>query len=102
LPEETILNLGVNRVKPLLGASGFLSMRFNFGFELCYAILCRPQLLRKLSRRVDCVLAVLLGNISGFVQKLEDRLTGFVELRIVIVWAALNRTCNWNHRGAHC
>jgi hypothetical protein len=31
------------------------------------------------------VTAVLLGNISSFVQKLEDRLTRFVELSVVVV-----------------
>ena len=36
-------------------------------------------------RRIDCVSAVLLGNISSFVQKLEDRLTRFVELSVVVV-----------------
>jgi hypothetical protein len=55
---------------------------------------------RKLLRRIDCVPAVLFGNVSRFTQKLEDRLTGLVEL-IVVVSLALSRSCKWNHFGAH-
>src|ERR1700756_3259523 len=45
--------------------------------------------------------AVLLGNISGLAQKVEDRLTGFIEL-IVVVSRALSRSSKWYHFGAHC
>ena len=45
-------------------------------------------------RRIDRMSAVLLGDISSFVQKLEDRLTGSVELSVVVS-RALSRSCKW-------
>jgi hypothetical protein len=39
---------------------------------------------------------------AGFVQKLEDCLTGFVELSVVVVTPASSRSCKWNHFGTHC
>jgi hypothetical protein len=50
-------------------------------------------------RRIDRMSAVLLGNISSFVQKLEDRLTGSVELSVVVS-RTLSRSCEWYHFGA--
>jgi hypothetical protein len=101
LSEKSIFNLRVDLVKPLFRALGLLPTCFNFGFELRYAVLRSPQLLRKLSRRIDCMSAVFLGDISSFAQKLEDCLTGLIELRVVVS-LALSRSCKWNHFGAHC
>jgi hypothetical protein len=55
---------------------------------------------RKLLRCIDRVPAVLLGNISRLTQQLEDRLTGLIEL-IVVVSLAFGQSCKWNHFGAH-
>jgi hypothetical protein len=90
LPEKSILDLRVNLVKPLLGTLSLLSVCFNLGFEFCNAILSISKLLRKPLRHIHGVSAILLSNIGGFVQKLEDRLTGFVELSVVVVSAALS------------
>jgi hypothetical protein len=100
LPQETILNLRVDLVKPLLGALCLLPVCFNLGVKLCDPILGSSKLVRKPLRRVDCVSAILLGNIGSFVQKLKDRLTGFVKLSVVVS-AALSGSCKWNHFGAH-
>jgi hypothetical protein len=100
LPQKSILNFRVDLAQPLLGTLGMLPICFNLGFEFCNAILCSPQLLRKLSRRVDCMSAVLLGDISRFAQKLQDRLAGFVELT-VIVSLALARSRKLNYFGTH-
>jgi hypothetical protein len=102
LPEKSILDLRVNLVKPLLGTLSLLSVCFNLGFEFCNAILSISKLLRKPLRHIHGVSAILLSNIGGFVQKLEDRLTGFVELSVVVVSAALSRPCKLNYLWAHC
>jgi len=87
-------------VQPLLGALRLLPVCLDLGLELCNAILGSSKLMRKPLRRIDCVSAVLLGDISSFVQKLQDRLTGFIEL-IVLVSLALSRSYKWNHFRAH-
>jgi hypothetical protein len=46
LLQETILDLLVNRVQPLLGAFGILSIRIDFGPELRNTILSRAKLVR--------------------------------------------------------
>jgi hypothetical protein len=46
LLQETILDLLVDRVQPLLGAFGLLSIRLDFGLELRNTILGRPKLVR--------------------------------------------------------
>ena len=61
----------------------------------------RLQLVRELLRRINRMSAVLLGNISSFVQKLEDRLTGSVELSVVVS-RTLSRSREWYHFGTHC
>ena len=99
--EEAIFNLSIDLMQPLLGAFSLLPIRFDLGLELSNAILSSSKLVGKPLRRVDGVSAVLLGNIGGFMQELEDRLTGFVELT-VIVSPALSRSCKRNHFGAHC
>jgi hypothetical protein len=55
---------------------------------------------RELLRRVDCMPAILLGNVSCFAQQLKDCLTSFVQLAIVVS-LALSRSFKWNHFGAH-
>ena len=100
-PEKSILNLRVDFVKPLLGALCLLPVCFNLGLKLSYAILSSPKLMGKPLRRIDRMSAVLLGNISSFVQKLEDRLTGSVELSVVVS-RTLSRSCEWYHFGTHC
>ena len=68
------------------------------------AQLCDPQQPEdggKPLRRIDRMSAVLLGNISSFVQKLEDRMTGSVELSVVVS-RTLSRSRKWYHFGTHC
>jgi hypothetical protein len=101
LAEKPIFDLSVDLVQPLLSALGLLSVCFNPCLKLGDTILGSPKLVRKFLRRVDCVPAVLLSNISSLVQKLEDRLTGLVELSVVVS-PALSRSFKWNHFGAHC
>ena len=78
--QKAVLDLRIDLVEPLLRALGLLPVCFNFGLELRNAILGSPKLVCKPLRRIDRMSAVLLGDISSFVEKLEDRLTGFVEL----------------------
>jgi hypothetical protein len=51
-------------------------------------------------RRIDRVPAVLLRPVGGFVEELEDRLTSFIELSLVVTQAVRPR--KWNHSGTHC
>ena len=99
--EEAILNLRVDLVEPLLCAIGLLPVCFNLGFELCDAILRSSKLVCKSLRSIDCMPAVLLGNVSSFAQKLQDRLTSSVELSVVDS-RTLSRSCKLNHFGTHC
>ncbi len=62
-------------------------MRSDLSFQLCNPILGCAKLMRKLLRHIDGMPAVLLGNIGGLVEKLEDRLTGFIELTVIAVRA---------------
>jgi len=101
LAEEAALNFRIDLVQPLLGALGLLPICFNLGLKLCDTILGGAELVRQLLRRIDRMSAVLLGNISSFAQKLEDGLTGFIEL-IATVSRSLSRSCKWYHFGAHC
>jgi hypothetical protein len=101
LPKKSILNLSVDAMEPLLCALGLLPVRRHFGLKLGNPIFGRAKLVRKPLRRIDRMPAVLLSNISSFIQELKDRLTGFVELSVV-VGRALSRSCKWNHFGAHC
>jgi hypothetical protein len=84
LTQKAILNLRIDPVKPLLGAVSLLPVCSDFGLELRNAFLGSAKLVRKPLRRVNGMSAVLLGDISSFAQKLEDRLAGFVELRVVV------------------
>ena len=72
------MDLRVDPMEPLLGALGLLPVRFHLGLKLCNTILGRAQLVRKPLCRINRMPAVLLGNIGGLIQKLKDRLTGFV------------------------
>jgi hypothetical protein len=71
-------------MQPLLGTLGLLSVRFHLSLQLCNAILGCAELMRKPLRSIDGLCAVLLGSVSGFVQKLQDRLTGFIELTAIV------------------
>jgi hypothetical protein len=46
--------------------------------------------------------AVLLRNVGRFVQKLENRLTGFIELHVAVASFTSRRPCKWNYFRAHC
>jgi len=98
---KAVLDLRINLMEPLLGALGLLPVCFNLGLKLSYAILRSPKLMGKPLRRIDRMSAVLLGNISSFVRKLEDRLTGSVELSVVVS-RTLSRSREWYHFGTHC
>ena len=100
-PEKSILNLSVDAMEPLLCALGLLPVRRDFGLKLGNPIFGRAELVRKPLCRIDRMSAVLLGNISRFIQELEDGLTGFVEFSVVVSFA-LRRPCKLNHFGTHC
>ena len=99
--QKAVLDLRIDLMEPLLGALGLLPVCFNLGLKLSYAILSSPKLMGKPLRRIDRMSAVLLGIISSFVQKLEDRLTGSVELSVVVS-RTLSRSREWYHFGTHC
>ena len=100
LPKKSILNLSVDAMEPLLCALGSLPVRRHFGLKLGNPIFGRPKLVRKPLRRIDCMSAVLLSDIRSFIEELKDRLTGFVDLSVV-VGRALSRSRKWNHFGTH-
>jgi predicted membrane protein len=102
LSEKSILDLRVNFVKPLLGALGLHPICFHLGLELRNPIFGRAKLVRKPLRRIYCMSAVLLGNIGSFVEKMENRLTGLVELCAVVVTLTFGRPRKWNYVGTHC
>ena len=87
-------------MEPLLGTLGLLPVCFHLGLKLYNTILGRQQLMRKPLCRIDRMPAVLLGNFSSFVQKLQDRLTGLVELSVVVS-LTLSRSLKRNHFWAH-
>ena len=99
--QKAVLDLRIDLMEPLLGALGLLPVCFNLGLKLSYAILSSPKLMGKPLRRIDRMSAVLLGIISSFVQKLEDRLTGSVELSVVVS-RTLSRSREWYHFGNYC
>jgi hypothetical protein len=99
--QKAVLDLCIDLVQPLLRALGLLPVCFNLSLELRNAILGSAKLVWKPLRRIDRVSAVLLGNISSFVEKLEDRLTGFVELS-AFVSRSFSRSPKWYHFGTHC
>jgi hypothetical protein len=89
LSEKAVLDLGVDLMKPLLRAIGSLLLRSDVRFQLCNSILGCAQLMQQLLRHLNRVPAVLLGNIGRPIQKLQDCLTGFIEL-VVIALRALS------------
>ena len=67
-------------MEPLLGALGPVLISSDLCFQLRNPIFGRPQLMRKLLRRLQRVSAVFFRNASRSVQHLQDRLACFVEL----------------------
>ena len=88
LPQKSIFDL---RMEPLLRSLGSLLIGRDLCLQLRDPIFGRTQLIRELLRHVYTMSAVFLGNISSFVQKLKDRLTGSVELTVVVS-SALSRS----------
>jgi hypothetical protein len=76
LPWKAILDLSVDFVQPLLCAFGLLPVCFGLGLEIGNALLSCSELVRKLRRSVDRMSAILLGDIGGSVEKLENRIGG--------------------------
>jgi hypothetical protein len=61
---------------------GLLPVGFGLGLKIRDALLRRPELMGKPLGCVDRMSAVLLGYVGSFIEKLEDRLTGLIELRV--------------------
>ena len=78
-------------MEPLLRSLGSLLIGRDLCLQLRDPIFGRTQLIRELLRHVYTMSAVFLCNISSFVQKLKDRLTGSVELTVVVS-SALSRS----------
>jgi hypothetical protein len=98
--QKSVFNLGVNPMKPLLGTFGSFLTSGDFRFELRNPIFGGPQLIREFLSRFQRVPAVFIGSVSSFLQKTEDRLTGFVEL-IVLISPIFSRLSELNYFGAH-
>jgi hypothetical protein len=83
-------------MEPLLGALGSVAICLDVCFELCNPILSCAQLMRQLLRRLQRVFTVSFGNISGFVNQLQDHLARRVELISVAGCGILTgtRECN--------
>jgi hypothetical protein len=80
LLQESILNLCIDAMEPLLGPIGFFLMSGKFCLQLGDPIFSRAKLMWKPLRRIDCMSAVLLGNAGRFMEQLQDSSTRFVEL----------------------
>ena len=65
--KETILNLGVNSVEPLLRSVGLLSIGRAFSFQFCNPIFGCAQLIRELLSHGQRATAVLFSNASSLV-----------------------------------
>ena len=91
----------VDAMEPLLGPLSSLLINGNLCFQLRNPTFGGTQLIRELLRYVHRTPAVSIGNISRFVQKLEDGLTGLVEFSVVVLFA-LSRPCKLNHFGTYC
>jgi hypothetical protein len=83
LLQETIVDLRIDPVQPLLGALGFLTVRFGFGLKPRDTVLGSAKLLRQPFRRFYCLPTVLVHDISSFIEKLQDGLSCFVELSLL-------------------
>jgi hypothetical protein len=84
LLKKSVFNLRIDPMEPLLSSLGSFLIGGDLCLQLRDPIFSGTHLIRELLRHVHRVPAVLLGNISSFVQKLEDRLTGFVDLTVVV------------------
>jgi hypothetical protein len=80
LLQESILNLCVDAMEPLLGPIGSFLTGSEFCFQVRDPIFGRVQLMRKLLRHVERMSAVFFRNASSSVEQLQDRLTRCVEL----------------------
>jgi hypothetical protein len=60
-------------MEPLLSSLGSFLIGGDLCLQLRYPIVGGTQLIRKLLRHVDRVSVIFIGNISCFVQKLEER-----------------------------
>ena len=92
LTQKPILDFGIDAMEPLLSALCSFLVQGDLSLELGNSIFRRAQLMRKLLRRIDCMSAVLLGDIGSFAQKLKNSLTGFVEVTVVASFASPDRT----------
>jgi hypothetical protein len=89
-------NLSMNAIEPLLRALGAAAVRLNVRFQLGNAILGCTQLMREPLCSLQRMSAIFLGNISGFVELLQDRLARSVELISFARCGTFSRTpeCN--------
>jgi hypothetical protein len=89
-------NLSMNAIEPLLRALGAVAVRLDVHFQLGNAILGCTQLMREPLCSLQRMSAIFLGNISGFVEQLQDRLARSVELISFARCGTFSRTpeCN--------
>jgi hypothetical protein len=80
LPQESILNLRVDSMEPLLRTVGSVAVCSDFRFQLRDPILGCVQFPRKLLGSVERVSAVFFRNAGRPMNQLQDCLTRFVEL----------------------
>ena len=88
MPQETVFNLSIDLVQPLLGSLSAVLIRRDLSFQLRNAIFNGSKLMRKLLSHVQRVSAVLFSNASRSVEQIQDRLTRLVELVGTAVLAA--------------
>jgi hypothetical protein len=66
----------------LFRAFGLLPVRLGLGLKIRDALFRRAELMGKPLGCVNRMSAILLGYVGSFVEKMEDRLTGLIELRV--------------------
>src|ERR1700722_5622490 len=95
-PRELAFNLSINAIEPLLRALGAVAVRLDVRFQLGNAFLGCTQLMREPLCSLQRMSAIFLGNISGFVELLQDRLARSVELISFARCGTFSRTpeCN--------
>ncbi len=82
-------------MEPLFRAVGSFVMKPNFGLKFRNPIFGRAQLVRKLLRHIERMLAVRFGHSGGFVKQPQDCLPRSVQL-VEVSWSAASH--GWRER----
>ncbi len=80
LTEEFVLDLFIDADHPVLGPKRTLLKMLELGLELNGAILGLAQLQRKFMGKVECAIAIFLGNPGRLLEQANDGLTRPIHL----------------------